>query len=195
MMRAIGLSCVGAVLIASAGAVAQERVKEAIISDQTSASWAFEGAAKVKEIAAEGIPGGRALQAEVAAKGANPWDIQARLKMKEGFAAGDTVTFGFYARAIKPDPGKDTARVNVRVQRAAAPYDAAVEGAIDIGPKWQFHCVAGPAKVAIEQAQLEVSVQLAGEKHDIAFGPYLATRIPAVAQGAKSGLPCGQAVG
>jgi Carbohydrate binding domain len=194
MMTGIALSCAGVLLIASA-ALAQERAKETIISDQASASWGFDGAAKVKEIAAEGIPGGRALQADVAAKGANPWDIQARLKLKEGFAAGDTVTFGFYARAIKPDPGKDSARVNVRVQRAAAPYDAAIEGPIDIGPKWQFHCLAGPAKVAIEQAQLEVSVQLAGEKHDIAFGPYLATRIPAVAQSAKSGLPCGQVVG
>ncbi|RHW18627.1 hypothetical protein D1610_00160 [Sphingomonas gilva] len=174
---------------------AQERVKETIISDQASASWAFEGKAEVKEVAAEGIPGGRALAVEVPARGVNPWDIQARLKLKEGFAAGDTVTFGFYARAIAPDPGKDTARVNVRVQRDAAPYDAALEGALEIGPDWRFHCLAGPAKIALEPAQLAVSVQLAGDKHAIAFGPYLATRIPAVAQGARSGLPCGQPVG
>lgn len=174
---------------------AQERVKEVIISDQASASWAFEGQAKVKEVAAEGVPGGRALAVEVPAKGANPWDIQARLTMKEGFAAGDTVTFGFYARAIAPDPGKDTARVHVRVQRAAAPYDAAIEGSIDVGSDWRFHCLAGPAKFALDPAQLAISVQLAGDKHTIAFGPYLATRIPAVAEGAKSGLPCGQLIG
>jgi hypothetical protein len=192
MRKIISSTLIAAAWLAQPAAHAQERVTETIITDQASAAWAFEGMAKVKEIAAKGIPGDRALQVDIAEKGANPWAVQARLKAREGFAQGDIVTFGFYARAIKPDPGRNSATVHVRVQRGAAPYDAAIEGQVEIGPDWQFHCVAGPAKIALDAALLEISVQLAGDKHSIAFGPYLATRIPGTAAGAKSGLPCGK---
>jgi hypothetical protein len=112
---------IAAGILAVAGtAAAQTRVKEAIISDQANAAWSFEGAAKTKAVKADGVPGGGAIQVAVAKKGSNPWDIQARLPMKDGVAATDTVTFGFYARATKPDPGKQTARVNIRFQRNAA---------------------------------------------------------------------------
>jgi hypothetical protein len=179
-----------------AGAVgAQQRVKESIISDPASAGWEFEGKPKVKVVDAAGLPGGKALLVSVATKGANPWDIQARMKVKDGVAVGDTVTFGFYARADKPDPGKETASVGVRVQRAAAPYDAAVEGSLEIGKEWTFHCLTGTAKTALTAAELNVSVQLAGEEHAVAFGPWMATKIPAAGANVKTGLPCGKAPG
>ena len=177
------------------GATAQTRVKETIISDAASAAWAFDGAPKTKPVKAAGVPGGSAIQVTIAAKGANPWAVQARLPMKDGVAATDTVTFGFYARAVKPDPGKDTASVNVRFQRNAAPYDAALEGPVTIGKDWTFVCIAGPARVALTAAEFAVSVQLAGEPHVIEFGPYMATKIPAQGAAIKSGLPCGQGVG
>lgn len=192
-MKAIIVAAAAAAALAG-GAAAQTRVKESIIGDSAAAAWAFEGAAKVKPVDAPAVPGGKALSVAVAAKGANPWDIQARLKMKDGIVAGDTVTFGFYARAEAPDPGKTTATVNIRVQRDAAPYDATLEGPIEIGPEWTFVCLAGPAKMALGAAEMSVSVQLAGDKHTIAFGPYMATRIPAQGPNIKSGLPCGQGV-
>ena len=183
------------VALASAGAAQQQRVKEAIISDPAAAGWAFDGNPKVKQVKADGLPGGQALLVTINNKGANPWDVQARLKLKDGIAAGDTVTFGFYARADKPDPGKQTASVNVRVQRVAAPYDAAIEGPVEIGTDWTFHCLTGPAKIALTAAEMTVSVQLAGEKHAVAFGPWMATKIPAAGTGIKTGLPCGKAPG
>lgn len=194
MMRTIIASAAVIAAALGAGVSAQQHVKESIISDAAAAAWAFEGAAKVKPVDAPGVPGGKALSVAVAAKGANPWDIQARLKLKDGVAAGDTVTFGFYARAEKPDPGKTTATVNVRFQRNAAPYDAALEGPVEIGPEWSFVCLAGPARIALAAADMSVSVQLAGDKHVVAFGPYMATRIPAQGPNVKSGLPCGQPV-
>lgn len=184
----------GAVLCAcviATGAVAMQAGKEAIISDASNAGWSFDGNPKLAEVAADGLPGGKAVLVTIPQKGANPWDIQARLPMKDGIAVGDTVTFGFYARAEKPDPGKATATVPVRVQRNAAPYDAALEGAVEVGKDWTFHCVVGPSKLALGASELAVSLQLAGEKHAIAFGPYLATKI---AGDGKSGLPCGESI-
>jgi len=174
---------------------AQTRVKEVIISDPAAAAWNFEGGPKVKPVAADGVPGGSALLVTVASKPAKPWDVQARMKLKDGVATDDTVTFGFYARADKPDPGKETAVVNVRVQRGGAPYDAAIEGPVEIGRTWTFHCLAGPAKVALAPSEIEVSVQMGGDKHAVAFGPFMVTKIPASAgANAKTGLPCGEAV-
>lgn len=183
------------VAVATAATAQQARVKEAIISDPASAGWEFQGNPKVKAVKAEGLPGGQALLVTIAAKGANPWDVQASMTLKDGVAAGDTVTFGFYARADKPDPGKQTATVTVRVQRNAAPYDAAIEGPLEIGPDWTFHCLTAPAKIALTPAEAAVSVQLAGDKHAVAFGPWMATRIPAAGVGIKTGLPCGKAPG
>ncbi len=185
--------CIGSIALAGA-AFAQQRVKETIISDPAAATWAFEGKPKVKQVSAEGVPGGKALLVTVAAKGANRWDVQARMKVKEGIAADDTVTFGFYARADKPDPGKDTAAVHVRVQRGAAPYDAAIEGPLEIGKEWTFHCLTGRSKLTLDAAVTEVSVQMAGNKHAVAFGPYMVTKIPESGPTIKSGLPCGKAL-
>lgn len=185
----------GAMLCAcviATSAVAAQAGKEAIISDASSAGWAFDGNPKMTEVEVAGLPGGKAVLVTIAKKGANPWDIQARLPMKDGIAVGDTVTFGFYARAERPDPGKLTAKVPVRVQRDAAPYDAALEGAVEVGKDWTFHCLAGPSKLALGASELAVSLQLAGEKHAIAFGPYLATKIPGGS--GKSGLPCGESI-
>lgn len=174
------------VCVIATGAVATQAGKEAIISDASSAGWAFDGNPKMTEVEAVGLPGGKAVLVTIPKKGANPWDIQARLPMKDGIAVGDTVTFGFYARAERPDPGKATATVPIRVQRNAAPYDAAVE----VGKDWTFHCLAGPSKLTLAPAELAVSLQLAGEKRAIAFGPYLATKIPGGS--GKSSLPCGE---
>lgn len=168
--------------------------REQVISDPDAADWVFEGDARVKVVDAAGLPGGKALLVTVPRKGVNPWDIQARLKMKDGVAAGDRLAFGFYARAEKPDPGKQTASVNVRVQRDAAPYDAALEGPLEISSDWTFNCLTGPAQLALSPQEMTVSVQLAGERHAIVFGPFLMTRIPANESATLSGLPCGQRI-
>lgn len=192
-MRAIIGTLAAIALTGAAGA--QQRVKESIISDSATAAWTFEGAAKTKAVAAPaGVPGGQAIQVAIAQKGANPWAVQARLPMKDGIAATDTVTFGFYARAAKPDPGQETATLNVRMQRNAAPYDAALEGPVTVGKDWSFVCLSGPAKLALTPAELVASVQLAGDKRTVEFGPYMATKVPAQGPNVKSGLPCGQPV-
>jgi hypothetical protein len=184
-------------LLAATGALAQaapsQPPREMIISDKDNAGWSFDGNPKLKEVPAEDLPGGKAILVTIPAKGANPWDVQARLPMKQGISEGDIVTFGFFARAERADPGRTGSLVPVRVQRDAAPYEAALEGMIEIGPEWRFHCLAGPARLAIPAAELAVSVQLAGDRRAVVLGPYLATRIPAGVTKA-TGLPCGQSI-
>lgn len=183
-------------VIAMAGAgFAQSRVKEVIISEAATAAWTFEGSAKTKPVAAPaGVPGGQAIQVAIAQKGVNPWAVQARLPMKDGIAANDTVTFGFYARAAKPDPGQQTATLSVRLQRNATPYDAALEGMVTVEKDWRFVCLSGPAKIALAASELVASVQLAGDKRTVEFGAYMATKIPSQGPNIRSGLPCGQPV-
>jgi hypothetical protein len=181
-------------LALAGSATAQQRVREAIISDAATNGWAFDNVRPKAVSAPAGVPGGKALQVTIPQKGANAWAMQARLPMKEGIAATDTLTFGFYARAATPDPGKDTATVTVRFQRIAAPYDAALEGPVTIGREWTFVCLTGASRLALTPAELSVSVQLAGDKRVVEFGPYMATRIPAQGEAIRSGLPCGRAV-
>jgi hypothetical protein len=190
------LMLLGSLLTATAAlaqAAPPQPARETIISDKENAGWSFDGNPKLKEVPAEDLPGGKAILVTLPAKGANPWDVQARLPMKQGISEGDTVTFGFFARAETPDPGRTGSTVPVRVQRNAAPYDAALEGAIEIGPEWRFHCLAGPARLAIQASDLVISVQLAGEPRALMLGPYLATRIPAGVS-KPTGLPCGQSI-
>lgn len=170
-------------------------LRETVISDKENAGWSFDGKPKLKEVAAEALPGGKAILVTIPTKGQNPWDMQARLPMKAGIVAGDIITFGFFARAEKPDPGQTGATVQVRVQRDKAPYEAALEGPISLGPEWRFHCLTGPASLSIPAAELAVSVQLSAERRAVALGPYVATRIPAGAAKTVSGLPCGKATG
>lgn len=170
-------------------------VKEQIISDKANAGWSFGGEVKLKEVEAAGLPGGKAVQARVPKKGQNPWDIQASLPMQLGIEKGDQLTFGFYARAVEPDPGKETASIHIRFQRKAAPYDAALEGPIEIGRDWRFYCLAGPSTLSLAAADFTISVQLAADKRVLEFGPYLATRIAGGGATRKSGLPCGEKLG
>lgn len=191
-MRMKGGILLGGVLAAGAAA-AQGGGREQVISDPAAAQWSFEGNARTATVNGAPVPGGAAIRVTIARKGANPWDVQARLPLAAAVAAGDRVTFGFYARTTQPDPGGDVARVNVRLQRNAAPYDAALEGTVEIGREWRFHCLSGPATIALAPPELVASVQLAGERHVVEFGPYMATRIPAANAATPSGLPCGEA--
>lgn len=177
---------------AATGATAQEPpsapLKETVISDKENAGWGFQGKPKLKEVPAEQLPGGKALQVAVA-KGANPWDTQGLIPLKQGIEQGDLLTFGFFARSVSPDAGS----IHVRFQRNGAPYDSAFEGPVQIDHEWRFVCLVGTAGKAIPAAELDIAVQLAGEKRVVELGPYLATRIPAGAAAKKSGLPCGVA--
>jgi hypothetical protein len=185
-------------LLAATAALAQsapaQPLRETIISDKANTGWEFDGNPALKQIPAEDLPGGKAVLVTILAKGANPWDVQARLPMQQGISKGDTIVFGFFARAEQPDPGMTVAPVQVRMQRNAPPYDAALEGTIDIGPEWRFHCLTGPARMAITGPDLVAVVQLAGQKRKIVLGPYLVTRIPAGAAKPATGLPCGQSI-
>ena len=55
------------------------------------------------------------------------------------------------------------------------------------------HEIESLIRAAFPNAQ--VSVQLAGEKHAVAFGPWMATKIPGSGPNLKTGLPCGKAPG
>jgi len=179
-----------AAVLASAGVM---QPRETIISDPASADWLFVGNARVRPVDAAPLPGGKALLVTVATKPAKPWEVQARMKLKEGFATGDTLTFGFYARTDKPDPGKDVAVVGVRIQRGGDPYDAAIESQIEIGREWKFHCLTGVSKLTLPAELAEVSIQMGGDKHAVAFGPWMTTKIAGGGASGATTLPCGQA--
>lgn len=195
-MRNIVVSALLASAALVAAAAAQVHVKEEVITAPGEAAWQFDGGPKVKIVDAAALPGGKALEVTVPKKLANPWDMQARAVLASDIAVGDTVTFGFYARAATPDPGKTTIPLSLQVQRNAAPYDATVAGTVEIGADWTFHCITGQASKPLTKSELMVTAQLSGEKHVIDFGPFLATKIPAAGgANAKSGLPCGKAPG
>ncbi|WP_448657529.1 hypothetical protein ACPVPU_08655 [Sphingomonas sp. CJ99] len=169
-----------AIMVAGAASAWAQSGGEVQITDAENAEWNFTGKGmRTRVVESEGAPGGMAIEAAVARKGANPWDIQTAITLKQGFAVGDKLSFGFYARAVKGDAGGSTVTLPIRIQRTAAPYDAAIEGAVTVGPEWKYYCISGPAKIALQPNEMNVSVQMAGDKHTVEFGPFLGFLIPA----------------
>ncbi|MGC6399294.1 hypothetical protein ACNI3Q_01795 [Sphingomonas sp. FW199] len=165
--------------IGAVGAFAQA-AGEILITDPENAEWNFTGKGmRTKVVESEGAPGGMAIEANVARKGANPWDIQTAITLRQGFAVGDKLSFGFYARAVTGDAGGSTINLPIRIQRTSAPYDAAIEGMVTVGPEWKFHCISGPAKIALQPNEMNVSVQMAGDKRVVQLGPFMGFMIPA----------------
>jgi hypothetical protein len=190
MRKAVSIAFTAVVFATGAVSAFAQSGGEVQITDPDNAEWNFTGKGmRTRVVESAGAPGGMAIEANVSRKGANPWDIQTAITLRQGFAVGDKLSFGFYARTVKGDGGGETVTLPIRIQRTAAPYDAAIEGAVVVGPEWKYHCISGPAKIALQPNEMNVSVQMAGDKHVVEFGPFLGFLIPA-ASTAKFSRPC-----
>jgi len=146
-------------------------LKKAI--NKPSANWQVYGAgqthAPVKDKA---VAGGGGVRVDVAAASAQPWSVGAQQPITGKVSKGDAVLIAFWAKAESVDGGPATATVSsVRVQQAAAPYDAALQGSVKVGGTWTMLTVPGKATIDIPAGTGSVSLHLASAKQAVVLGP------------------------
>jgi hypothetical protein len=170
-MKTLSASLAAALLLVSAPATAQdnaavlaqidESLPGTLINDPTSLEWRTQGQRlRVSSVVDPAIPGGgAAVQYEVRRAGANPWEMQAYIPLTADIAVGDTVTYGFWARATG-DSGQG--QILARVQRDQDPWPGFGEATFAVGPDWRWYEATAVANIAVPQRQAFIALQLAG---------------------------------
>ncbi|MEO0576157.1 MAG: glycoside hydrolase family 5 protein [Pseudomonadota bacterium] len=126
------------------------------------------GAIKVKQRKDTSVPGAAAMQAKVTRVGANPWDAGLSGPLAVSIKQGDTLVMAYWARVTKGE-GVIT---NAGLQMNAEPYTP-------LGPlqpatlsaEWQRFTVTAVADRDYAASEVGYTMQLAGAKQTLQFGP------------------------
>lgn len=144
-----------------------------LINNPYDIQWKTEGSDKQEKIVeAEKVPGGYAYSVRVKKTKRNAWDTATRLPMTTSVEKDDVILVSFWARAAKPQKGRDTGDISVVLQRNIEPYDSILEERVALGQEWKLYNVAGKAKRDYEAEKTQLNFNLARAKQTIEFGPY-----------------------
>nr|WP_166180412.1 hypothetical protein [Altererythrobacter segetis] len=143
-----------------------------LINDPSSLDWKTQGLGfKSKGVTDPAIPGGgAAVQFEIRKADPKPYTIQAFVPLLSTIAKGDTVTIGFYARALSADTTDGKGVVNVRFQQNSDPWPGFGDAAVKVGSEWEWHEASGISNINIAKEVAVVALQLAGAKQTIQIG-------------------------
>ena len=143
-----------------------------LINDPSRLDWATQGQGfKSKGIKDPAIPGGgAAVQFEIRQADPKPYTIQSYIPLLSKIAKGETVTVGFYARALSADTADGKGVVNVRFQQNADPWPGFADAQVKVGPQWEWHEVSGISNINVAKEVAVVALQLAGAKQTVQIG-------------------------
>ncbi len=141
--------------------------------NKPSANWAIYGAGqKSAAVKDKAIAGGGAMKVEVQAASDKPWGVGASQPIAGKVTKGDVLLVAFWAKAEGGDGGAAVADISaVRVQQAAAPYDAAMQGGLKVEGEWKMYTVPGRATIDIPAGAGSVSLHLGAAKQTVLLGP------------------------
>jgi hypothetical protein len=144
----------------------------ALINDPSSLDWKTQGIGfKSKGVTDPAIPGGgAAVQFEIRQADPKPYTIQAFIPLLSNIAKGETVTIGFYARALSADTPDGKGVVSVRFQQNSDPWPGFGDAQVKVGPEWEWHEVNGISNINVQKEVAVVALQLAGAKQTIQIG-------------------------
>jgi hypothetical protein len=160
-----------------------------LINDPSRLDWATQGLGfKSKGVTDPAIPGGgAAVQFEIRKADPKPYSIQAFVPLSSKIAKGQTVTIGFYARALSADTDDGKGVIGVRFQQNSDPWPGFGDATIKVGPEWGWHEVSGVSNLDIQKEVAVVALQLAGAKQTIQIGQAIVVEgAPAILGAAKS---------
>jgi len=144
-----------------------------LINNPYDIKWSTIGSDKREKIVqSEGAPGGTAYSVTVKKRKQNHWDTATRIPMTTDIPKGDTILVSFWARAAKPQKGKDKGQIVVVLQRNIDPYDSIFEENIDLGKEWKLYSVAGTAERNYSADKTNLNFNLAKAKQTIEFGQF-----------------------
>jgi len=140
--------------------------------NKPSSNWAIYGEGQRNSaVKDKTVQGGSATKVEVQAASDKPWDVGATQPITGKVTKGDVLLVAFWAKAEGVDGGPATADIAaVRVQQAAAPYDAAMQGGLKVGGEWKMYTVPGRATIDIPEGAGSVSLQLGSAKQTVLLG-------------------------
>lgn len=179
-MKRLAIAAAVAVLAgAAAPAAAQEAaatsarpsVLDKAVNDVHVSSFNVYGPGQTHAIIEASVQGGRALRVDVAEAGANLWDIGAGSLTTRPVKAGDVLLLAVWMRAERLPEGADTARVNVRLQGAAAPYAELGSAEVRVGTEWKMYFAQAVAGADFAAGALGATIQLAAAGQTIDLGP------------------------
>ena len=163
---------IAACLVLPLGAHAQDLMDRAINNHRGADQWSIYGNGQAHDLVKdEGVPGGYAFTVNVAAAGANPWDVESGVVNDKPIHAGDVILMAFWARAVTPPPGSDTIHVVALAQQVTAPYTEIGTTDLTISSGWKLYYASGTATMDYNKGQAGAGLQLATAQQTIALGP------------------------
>jgi|GEM_PF-1449207 len=144
-----------------------------LINNPYDIQWSTHGSDKKESIVkAEGAPGGMAYKVRVKKKKKNHWDTAIRIPMTETVAKGDVILVSYWARAAKPQKGKETGDITIALQRNIEPYDSVFEKRTALDKEWKLYNVTGKAKREYAADKTNLNFNLAHSKQTLEFGQF-----------------------
>lgn len=149
-----------------------EKLPGTLINDPTGIDWpAFGAGMTSRSVVEDGIPGGGAAREfAIAQAGAQPYAVQAFVPLLSDIKKGETVTVGFWARAIEAQTDDGKGVLGVRFQQNAEPWPGFGDTVAKLGPTWQWHEVSGVATTRLPRRDAVVTLQLAGARQTVQIG-------------------------
>jgi len=127
---------------------------------------------KASIVKSEGAPGGTAYKVVVKKKKKDFWETAIRIPMTETVAKGDVILVSYWARAAKPQKGKETGDITIALQRNIEPYDSVFEKRTALDKEWKLYNVTGKAKREYAADKTNLNFNLAHSKQTLEFGQF-----------------------
>lgn len=144
-----------------------------LINNPYDIKWKTEGSDKRdKVVKSEGAPGGMAYQVTVKKRKQNPWDTATRIPMTTSIGKDDVIMLSFWARAAKPQKGKDKGDISVAIQRNIEPYDSIFEERVALEKEWKLYNLTGKANRDYAADKTNLNFNLARAKQTLEFGQF-----------------------
>lgn len=155
--------------VATAALPTQLAGKGTLVSDATSFDkWAVYGPGLTSKAGpASGVPGGKALTLTNPAKTAQVHDVGVLVPINAPIAEGDIMIVGVLARATASESADGVARIGLRLQQNAEPYDGFADNTLPIGPTWKLIQLKTQAQIDIAQGQGVVALHFGGARHTV----------------------------
>lgn len=143
-----------------------------LVNDPSRIDWQSYGAdLNASAVVDESIPGGGAARRfEIKRAAEFIYTAGTNIPLVEAVNRGETVTIGFYARAVEADTDDGKGVVRVRFQRNAEPYPGFGEQTLSIGTEWEWYEVSAEAEQKLRTKDGIVAIQFGRTRQIIEIG-------------------------
>lgn len=154
----------------------------ALMNDPSRLDWDTYGDQfKSRGYADASIPGGQAALAFTVKQARENFSVGASVPLLGDIKQGDTMTVGFFARAITADTVDGKGRIGVRFQQNSAPYPGFGDTTISPDAEWGWYEVTAKANRDISKQLAIVTLQFGEAKQTVEVGQTIVVKgVPSI---------------